>query len=584
MNRKFLFFNICLIVVFAFVLILMVGILQEQSVIKTAASQYRKLNQIALNQVVESLKNDLLQGNLRQVRNSLESVKNDILFSSYKIEQHLPEKTQVLSDSLESNFQTGFETKILVSFSENGKLWGVITFYTVDHNYLILKGALESILRVTTLASMLIFLGILWMVVALFWRTSNELTIVIDALINRKNYSLTHLTRKIWLPIILKIEKITEEYASVSEKMRSVQMNDAIVTLASQVAHDVRSPLAALNMVLGFSTELPEEKRLLMRNAIQRINDIANSLLNKNKSSSIEGEVQTESGEDFSTMIIAVLDSIISEKRTQHRDKIDIEIRAELSAGYGLFANIKQSELSRIISNLINNSIEAFEGRGGKIDVEVLGEGELIVIDINDNGKGIPADILSTLGKKGVSYGKDNLESGSGLGLFHAHETLGKVGGEIEIYSELKKGTKVRLRFPKCIPPEWFLQELELRPHQKIVSVDDDITIHQIWFERIVSENPLYKVEHLRFTSLDHFEKWVLENREFETWFLVDYEFLGDARNGLEIIQKLNIQTRTILVTSRFEEYELRRVAKKLKLKILPKGLAPLIPISYEKS
>lgn len=51
----------------------------------------------------------------------------------------------------------------------------------------------------------------------------------------------------------------------------------------TQVSHDIRSPLAALEMISGSINELPEEKRIIVRSAINRIRDIANSLLKENK-------------------------------------------------------------------------------------------------------------------------------------------------------------------------------------------------------------------------------------------------------------------------------------------------------------
>ncbi|EKD49968.1 MAG: hypothetical protein ACD_62C00692G0001, partial [uncultured bacterium] len=55
----------------------------------------------------------------------------------------------------------------------------------------------------------------------------------------------------------------------------------AISNTARQVAHDIRSPLAALSMVSSGLKELPEEERILIRTAVQRIEDIANDLSNK---------------------------------------------------------------------------------------------------------------------------------------------------------------------------------------------------------------------------------------------------------------------------------------------------------------
>jgi len=47
---------------------------------------------------------------------------------------------------------------------------------------------------------------------------------------------------------------------------------------ADQVAHDLRSPLAALELMLSCLDEVPEEKRTILRAAISRIREIADAL------------------------------------------------------------------------------------------------------------------------------------------------------------------------------------------------------------------------------------------------------------------------------------------------------------------
>ena len=53
--------------------------------------------------------------------------------------------------------------------------------------------------------------------------------------------------------------------------------------MASQVSHDIRSPLSALTMLINQLTDVPEDKRTLIRSSFNRINDIANTLLEKSK-------------------------------------------------------------------------------------------------------------------------------------------------------------------------------------------------------------------------------------------------------------------------------------------------------------
>jgi len=62
--------------------------------------------------------------------------------------------------------------------------------------------------------------------------------------------------------------------AAEKEKMR---VNAEIGSTVAQIAHDIRSPLSAFSMVTSDLSALPEAKRIIMRSAFQRINDIANN-------------------------------------------------------------------------------------------------------------------------------------------------------------------------------------------------------------------------------------------------------------------------------------------------------------------
>ncbi|MDD5630257.1 MAG: 7TM diverse intracellular signaling domain-containing protein [Elusimicrobia bacterium] len=87
----------------------------------------------------------------------------------------------------------------------------------------------------------------------------------------------------------MKEEKLRSELQAVeaerqlAENRKELEQQIAISTLASQVAHDIRSPLAALDSVLKDVEQLPEAKRTVIRSAAGRIRDIANDLLEKNR-------------------------------------------------------------------------------------------------------------------------------------------------------------------------------------------------------------------------------------------------------------------------------------------------------------
>jgi len=237
----------------------------------------------------------------------------------------------------------------------------------------------------------------------------------------------------------------------VREQSVKQAVAEALFNLSRQVSHDIRSPLSALNMVVSTLTDLPEEKQMVIKSALGRINDIANQLLKKSKNADIREIRNFAAAEEKTatetTSISSVITSIITEKQIQFRERKNFLIESDLSKGEGLFTAMGESELARVLSNLINNSIEAL-GKEGRIFIGLHSEMNYAYITIQDNGVGIPAEILSRLGEAGFSYGKEGTQSGSGLGIYHAKKAVGEVGGNLRIESVVGRGTTVTIELP----------------------------------------------------------------------------------------------------------------------------------------
>jgi signal transduction histidine kinase len=349
--------------------------------------------------------------------------------------------------------------------------------------------------------------------------------------------------------------------------------------VAQQTAHDIRSPLAALTMTLDVvSDELPENIRLMMRNSVNRIRDIANNLVDSaNPALQVEVSAQFKSASEGRSIYLlsSLIETLISEKRMQLRSKIGVEIEAVLGTdSYGIFAKVNLAEFKRVLSNLINNAAEALKG-SGNITVSLLREENKAVILVADKGTGIPPEILKKLGQRGETYDKTD---GSGLGLYHARTTLESWGGSLQIHSTLSLGTTIRLEIPLEKVPTWFVEELKLTSGQKIIALDDDTSIHQIWQSRMSG----MCVELISLSTPMQLKQWVAEHLNIleSTLFLIDYELLGFKETGLALIQDLKLQQSAVLVTSRFEEPQIVICCESFGVRLIPKGMAPFVPIN----
>lgn len=225
---------------------------------------------------------------------------------------------------------------------------------------------------------------------------------------------------------------------------QEMQLNAAIKIsdLASQVSHDIRSPLLSLKSWVEDLESIPSENRENILGIVSRINDIASDLLNYRKKS----ETHSESNESKHILISTLIDTIIAEKKAQLKGDNGICLDYENLLPKDFVVNLSSHQLGSALSNIINNSCEALDQ--GTVRVLCLIESDQLVIKVSDNGKGIPANIISKLGTKGFSYDKNSSVSGTGLGLYQARMFCEEYGGELIINSIFRKGTEVILVLP----------------------------------------------------------------------------------------------------------------------------------------
>lgn len=364
---------------------------------------------------------------------------------------------------------------------------------------------------------------------------------------------------------------LRDHFIDILSKQNEILKKTEILKISTQVAHDIRSPLAAINVAISDVSFIPENKRVMIRNASQRINEIANNLLLQAKSNIPELNQNNDDIKVYSELVFVVLENIITEKRYEYnKEKINIQLNVSESA-YDSFSDINLGIFKRILSNLINNCIDAIDSNGSVI-VGLISTNKFVEISIQDNGCGIPQEFLATVMEPGVSFNKKN---GAGLGLAHAKQHIDQVKGEITLHSTLNVGTNVIIRLPKSAYPAWFCKQIEIGNDYNIIILDDDMSIHDAWKERL---------RHIPNIHLSHFYKAsdlidAYITQPIKHFYLIDYELLNDNITGLDLIEKLNLCEHAVLVTSCFEDKELRARCEKIGLKIIPKSYVPYIPI-----
>lgn len=265
-----------------------------------------------------------------------------------------------------------------------------------------------------------------------------------------------------------KFDDMLARLNATQTELAEAEKKKALLMLASQVAHDIRSPLAALGSAVAGAGPLAENERALMRDAVDRINGIADGLLNRNRDQSVTFD-EPSSVQSLSLLI----DPLVAEKRLEFRTQSGVVIGSRTEDGVNdLRAAVHPGEFKRLLSNLINNAVEAFGDGAGEVRV-ILGKRDgRASVSVEDNGKGIAPEILAKLGGRGATHGKPG---GSGLGLHHARTSVESWGGSLELTSELGKGTTATLLLPMAGEPSSSQKRFDA------VLIDDDRLVRATW-------------------------------------------------------------------------------------------------------
>jgi amino acid adenylation domain-containing protein/thioester reductase-like protein len=349
--------------------------------------------------------------------------------------------------------------------------------------------------------------------------------------------------------------------------------------IADQVAHDIRSPLASLLMVVkSCETELSETARIALREAAAGIGDIANSLLSRYKQKDIEAHADIETC--CPILVSLLLLQLLTDKKYQYKN-LPVKFISEFTDGSSFaFISANPTSLKRMISNLINNSVDALEEKEGEVMVKLIANDQNISISIQDNGKGMSQEVIDKI-MNNIAVTEQKQE-GHGIGFIQIREALKRNQGKMEIQSTVGKGTKVTITFPRVSKPAWVVEEIMLNNDDTLVILDDDTSIHGAWEARVkpyIKNNKL-KLRHFTLgnDAINFINSFPNQDQIF---LLTDYELLKQEFNGIHVIEKTKVK-RSILVTSHYADQLIQTLAQKSETKILPKQLVAEVAIKID--
>ncbi len=153
------------------------------------------------------------------------------------------------------------------------------------------------------------------------------------------------------------------------------------------------------------------------------------------------------------TIDIEDIDNLINERHVIKLMSIKEDIAAAFSSVDNVYIEVKNDALYRlphslleiILFHLIENAIDATEKKKRKVEILIKGAENYVMLQVKDNGKGIKKKHINDIFQK--FYTSSN-RSGRGIGLFIVKSILDKIGGSINVTSELNIGSVFTVMFP----------------------------------------------------------------------------------------------------------------------------------------
>lgn len=219
----------------------------------------------------------------------------------------------------------------------------------------------------------------------------------------------------------------------------------------ARVIHDINSPIATIEMCLFLlAQEVQSDTLSIIKSALQNVRDITHNFharhyakkqnvhsIRKSRNLSDQKVARSQS-----INLKLLIDSVIAEKRFEWHERQHVLSFICSSAFDNSTIQACAVEIKRMISNLLNNAIEACID-DAHINLALKNENSFLCLSITDNGTGMASEKV-----KSHLEGESTKHSEKGLGLSGAKIVMENLGGKIFVSSQIGTGTIIKLHFP----------------------------------------------------------------------------------------------------------------------------------------
>jgi signal transduction histidine kinase len=252
---------------------------------------------------------------------------------------------------------------------------------------------------------------------------------------------------------LLENRRLSRRVASLEAQRELARMQDEFI---STISHELRTPLG---FIKGYVTTLmredakwdPEKRAeflLIIDDEADRLTELIDNLLD---SSRLETGILSMTIEP--TKIAPVVRDSINRIQGVHQE---MKITSELNPDLPIVA-IDSTRIAQVLNNMLSNAYKY--APGSDVIIRCQPQENMILVEVKDNGPGIPSDHLAHLFERFYRVPSNSTARGTGLGLYISRKIIEAHGGEIGVMSELGVGTQFYFTIPAADPNSW---EMEL--------------------------------------------------------------------------------------------------------------------------
>lgn len=213
----------------------------------------------------------------------------------------------------------------------------------------------------------------------------------------------------------------------------------AVSHIAAGVAHELRNPLSVIKGFLQLSHLTCDFQKYYntIISELNRMNIIIEDFL------SVSRKKNTRKWQSPANLIKSLAE-LMKAECLLHSVELQVHFDVTPSICY-----LNESMFKQVMLNLLRNAIEAFdEGTSYRyLKVQSKEVGEFVHIELIDNGKGMPQEVLNQLGRPFFT----TKEKGTGVGIPLCKKIVEDHGGKFEVSSEANVGTTVKMIFPLLV-------------------------------------------------------------------------------------------------------------------------------------